>query len=70
MKYIHSEYIQPGLQVDKMLADGSVCSVDKDCMYEHCLGQCDLNRKICNGQQQNNNLQILCQHVMFFGFFK
>lgn len=63
IKYKNAQYIHTESQIDKIISDGSPCEIDSDCRYEHCLGKCDPKLKMCTGIQQNNNLQIVCQHV-------
>ncbi|XP_055383622.1 divergent protein kinase domain 1C [Condylostylus longicornis] len=63
IKYQTAQYILSEFQLERLLTDGSHCEVDSDCVYEYCLGKCDETRKICTGQQQNNNLQIVCQYI-------
>ncbi|CAD7083271.1 unnamed protein product [Hermetia illucens] len=63
IKYKNAQYIHTESQIDKIISDGSPCEIDSDCRYEHCLGKCDPKLKMCTGIQQNNNLQIVCQHI-------
>ncbi|XP_055847182.1 divergent protein kinase domain 1C [Episyrphus balteatus] len=63
IKYQTARYAYSETQIDKILSGGEQCSRDEDCKHEDCLGKCNLDTKVCNGIQQNNNLQIVCSKI-------
>ncbi|XP_055913868.1 divergent protein kinase domain 1C isoform X3 [Eupeodes corollae] len=63
IKYQTARFAYSETQIDKMLSGGELCSKDEDCNHEDCLGKCNLDKKHCDGIQQNNNLQIVCSKI-------
>ncbi|KAI9588522.1 divergent protein kinase domain 1C [Glossina fuscipes] len=64
IKYQSAEYVQVESQLDRHLSNGQNCEEDSDCNWHSCMGLCDHKKSQCIGIQQNNNMQIFCDHIL------